>query len=40
MEMEERNDELGSGCVIDGGQCIGCGECEDVDEYGNLESDF
>lgn len=28
-EMEERNDEWGAGCSIDGASCFGCGECCD-----------
>lgn len=29
ISTEERNDEWGKGCAIDGGTCIDCGECYD-----------
>ena len=31
--MEERNDEWGEGCHIDGKSCIGCGDCDDEPDY-------
>jgi hypothetical protein len=39
ISMEERNDEWGEGCHIDGGYCIGCGDCDDAASFaGESES--
>lgn len=39
ISMEERNEEWGQGCVIDGKRCFDCGDCcDDEDPY--LESEI
>lgn len=35
---EERNDEWGPGCCIDGGHCIECGNCYDDDGAHSLDA--
>lgn len=43
VPMEERNDEWGKGCVIDGRRCFDCGDCMDDeprDDFDLAPEDF
>lgn len=37
ISMEERNDEWGQGCVIDGKCCFDCGDCCDDEDDQNTQ---